>query len=134
MDLDYTVGSANICNNIICCRAEDGILLDEASPFAAGPYGSLGQCDIPPVVLYKMADKINELAPDALFWTGDITPHDMYNVSEEHVREYSDFLTDFMTENLNSWSTYVQDGNHDFGVLINSQDFRDGHRDPIIDH
>ena len=67
-----------------------------------------------------MTDKINELAPDALFWTGDITPHDMYNQSHEHVVTYSDYLTNFMKEKLGNWQTYVQDGNHDFGVLINS--------------
>ena len=81
-----------------------------------------------------MADKINELQPDALFWTGDITPHDMWNQSVEHVIRYSDYLTDFMKSELNDWATYVIDGNHDFGELLNSMDFREGKRDPIIDH
>ena len=81
-----------------------------------------------------MGDKINELKPDALFWTGDITPHDMWNQSLEHAIRYSDYLTDYMKENLGDWSTYVIDGNHDYGVLLNSMDFREGRRDPIIDH
>lgn len=81
-----------------------------------------------------MGDKINELSPDALFWTGDITPHDMWNQSFDHVVRYSDFLTKFMKEQLGDWATYVIDGNHDFGELLNSMDFREGRRDSIIDH
>ena len=49
--------------------------------YAAGPYGSIGKCDIPVSVLDKMTDKVNELAPDALFWTGDATPHDLWSLS-----------------------------------------------------
>ena len=117
---------------MVCCRHEDGYPLDPDRQ--AGPYGSLSQCDIPPSVLFKMGDKINELAPDAIFWTGDITPHDMWNQSPEHAIRYSDYLTDFMNENLSEWSTVVIDGNHDYGDLINSMDFREGARDPILDH
>ena len=117
---------------MLCCRHEDGYPSDPSFP--AGLYGPLAQCEIPPSVLYKKADKINELAPDALFWTGDITPHDMWNQSLEHAIRYSDYLTNFMKENLNDWATYVIDGNHDYGVLLNSMDFREGQRDPIIDH
>lgn len=117
---------------MLCCRHVDGYPSDPW--LQAGPYGSLAQCDVPVSVLYKMGDKINELAPDAIFWTGDITPHDMWNQSADHVIRYSDFLTNYMKENLGDWATYVQDGNHDFGNLINSMDFREGQRDPIIDH
>ena len=35
-----------------------------------------------------------------------------------------------MQENLNKWSTYPVEGNHDFGLVINSQDFEN--QDPII--
>ena len=52
----------------------------------------------------------------------------------EHVTRYSDYLSDFMKSELPNWATYMIDGNHDYGELINSMDFRDGKRDPIIDH
>lgn len=132
LDLDYKVGSRTECNNMLCCRHSDGYSKDPK--LQAGPYGSLAKCDIPPSVLFKMGDKINELAPDALFWTGDITPHDMWNQSVDHVIRYSDYLTNFLLSELPDWATYMIDGNHDFGELINSMDFRDGNRDPIIDH
>jgi len=28
-----------------------------------------------------------------------------------------------MQENLNEWTTFPLEGNHDFGLVINSQDF-----------
>lgn len=78
-----------------------------------------------------MAEKINELAPDVLFWTGDVPPHDQWNYSQTYEERYQAWLFTFMQENLNSWSTYPLEGNHDFGVVINSQDFL-GPTDPII--
>jgi len=35
-----------------------------------------------------------------------------------------------MTENLSNWRTYPLEGNHDFGKVINSQDFDE--TDPIL--
>ena len=43
---------------------------------AAGVYGSIAYCDVPVSVFDKMTEKVNELAPDTLFWTGDVVPHD----------------------------------------------------------
>jgi sphingomyelin phosphodiesterase len=74
IDLDYVVGSNMKCNNVLCCRIENGMATDPA--LAAGPYGSIAFCDVPVSVLEKMSDKVNELAPDTLFWTGDAVPHD----------------------------------------------------------
>jgi len=79
LDLEYAVGSNTKCNKPMCCRADDGYPTDPADQ--AGPYGTLGYCDVPTVVLDKMGDKVNELAPDALFWTGDAVPHDQWNYS-----------------------------------------------------
>lgn len=74
LDLDYAVGSATVCHNVMCCRADDGFPTDPAHQ--AGPYGSLSYCDVPVSVLDKMTEKVNALAPDVLFWTGDVVPHD----------------------------------------------------------
>ena len=43
---------------------------------AAGLYGSVAFCDVPITVLDKTTEKVNELAPNTLFWTGDFPPHD----------------------------------------------------------
>lgn len=77
IDLDYAVGYSVDCGDILCCRVESG--LPANSTDSSGPYGSMGWCDVPPSVLYKMGEKINELAPEVLFWTGDVPPHDQWN-------------------------------------------------------
>ena len=74
LDLEYTVGASKTCNNVLCCRKDDGFPDDPKD--GAGPFGSLALCDTPEAVLFRMADKINDLAPDVLFWTGDVVPHD----------------------------------------------------------
>jgi hypothetical protein len=51
-------------------------------------YGTVSNCDAPVALLDKMTEKINELAPDTLFWTGDVVPHDVWNYSQEHVEMY----------------------------------------------
>jgi len=121
VDLEYLVGSNNECDNVLCCRLEDGMATDPAK--AAGPYGFPGVCDVPVSVLDKMTVKVNELAPDTLFWTGDVAPHDQWNYSQEYVENYQSFLFNYMQENLNEWTTFPLEGNHDFGLVINSQDF-----------
>lgn len=121
MDLDYVVGSNKFCNNVLCCRAENGT--PENSADGAGVYGSVAYCDSPVSMLDKMTEKINELAPDVLFWTGDVVPHDSWNYSQEYVEKYQVFLFDYMSENLGDWRTYPLEGNHDFGDVINSQNF-----------
>ena len=64
------------CNNIICCRKEDGF--PDYPELKAGKYGSLARCDMPVAGMLKMAEKVRELNPDAIFWTGDIVPHDLW--------------------------------------------------------
>lgn len=97
---------------------------------AAGEYGAIGYCDVPVSVLDKMTEKVNELAPDTLFWTGDVVPHDQWNYSQEYVERYQTFLFEYMKSNLNSWATFPLEGNHDFGEVINSQNF--DVTDPIL--
>lgn len=128
LDLEYTVGSNKTCNNVLCCRADDGFPEDPSQ--GAGEFGSIAWCDIPPSVVFKMGDKINELAPDLLFWTGDAVPHDQWEYSLEHVQKYQDWLVDFIKTHLSQWSIVPLEGNHDFGEVINSQDFTQ--TDPMI--
>ena len=98
----------------------------------AGEYGSLGKCDLPVAALDRMAEAINKLAPDALMWTGDVVPHDVWNVTLDYSIKYSDFLTDYMNEHLSEWATYPIDGNHDFGEMLHSTDFT--RTDPNLAH
>ncbi len=81
MDLQYVAGASNKCDNIICCRADDGFPTDES--LQAGSLGDFG-CDVPVDVITTMGEYINaNLKPDVIFWTGDVAPHDQwaYNLS-----------------------------------------------------
>ena len=112
------VGANKVCNDALCCRIENGMATDPSQ--AAGPYGSIAVCDSPLSVLDKMTEKINQLRPDTLFWTGDVAPHDQWNYSQQYVEDYQTFLFDYMQQNLSEWVTFPLEGNHDFGSVINS--------------
>lgn len=94
VDLDYAVGSNKNCNDVLCCRKENGFPTDVKDQ--AGLYGSVSFCDTPEITVKLMADKINELAPDAVFWTGDVPPHDQWNYSQPYEERYQTWLFDFM--------------------------------------
>lgn len=128
IDLDYVAGTPATCNDILCCRADSVGSMDPSN--LAGPYGALAYCDVPETTVQLMADKIVELAPDALFWTGDVPPHDQWNYSQEYEVRYQNWLADFMKKNFSGLATFPLEGNHDFGAIINSQDFTT--QDPII--
>jgi len=70
----------------LCCREENGIPENPAD--AAGEWGSY-LCDPPRNVVSKMFEFIrDEIKPDVLFWTGDMTPHNVWSNSEEEVTMY----------------------------------------------
>ena len=74
VDLMYAEGSAINCDNIICCRAEEGFHVDPKNQASA--YGNYW-CDIPPKLFYLLGDYIKtQIKPDVILWTGDIPPHD----------------------------------------------------------
>lgn len=74
LDLNYVEGASTECDWALCCRRRNGFPSDVTKQ--AGKYGSIAKCDVPPAMLYKLGDKINDLKPDVLFWTGDVPPHD----------------------------------------------------------
>ena len=84
----------------MCCRKEYGF--PEIPEYQAGEYGSLAKCCTPVSVLKKMGEKINELSPDALFWTGDTVPYDLQDYSLEHTKRYIDYLYNYLKENVSN--------------------------------
>lgn len=130
VDLDYAVGAAIDCGDILCCRAEFGFPTDPSN--AAGEFGELVWCDIPKSVIGKMTEKVNELAPDAYMWTGDGPPHDQWAYSLQSEKRYQDYLFEVMSEDLGSLNAYPSLGNHDFGLVMNSENFNSGVPDPDV--
>ncbi|CDW80649.1 saposin b domain-containing protein [Stylonychia lemnae] len=127
-DFYYVSGASTQCDNIICCRKENGFPTNKS--IQAGPLGAYG-CDIPIDVLTTMGDYINaEINPDVIFWTGDITPHDQWHYTVDYVTEYQTWLANFMKANFSDYVIYPLEGNHDFGEA-NSQSFIQP--DPMLD-
>lgn len=91
MDFDYTVGAANTCDSYICCRPEFGF--PTAKEYQAGPFGSY-LCDIPEWTLQTMFDHIRDVTkPDALFWTGDNSAHNVWSNTDIEVTNYTLHIT-----------------------------------------
>ena len=107
LDFDYKVGSNANCVEVLCCRANTGQSsmpenrkvsyrndrygIDDHQNFGnvssiAGKYGAFGGCDLPKITMLKALEVIrDEVKPDAVLWTGDIAPHDIWNQSFDHV-------------------------------------------------
>lgn len=104
-DLDYAENSNVECGMILCCRKEHGFnKTDELSSFrSAHKLGALDSksCDIPEVGVSKMFETIrDQIKPDAVFWTGDVVPHDIWNQNLNHTIRYLDSLTNRFNEDL----------------------------------
>ena len=85
MDLYYKEGTNANCNMPLCCREENGYPEDPKD--AAGPWGEY-QCDTTPAVVKSMFEFMrDELKPDVLFWTGDMSAHSVWENSNQEVAE-----------------------------------------------
>lgn len=64
-----------------------------------------------------------------IIWTGDITPHDLYEYDIEEIEQYTEHFSNWMKEAFPGKALYPVQGNHDFEVA-NSQSFHP--KDPMI--
>ena len=79
----YAPGSDAFCNDYLCCRAKEGFPTEPERQ--AGVWGSY-QCDLPPATLVLMFKYIaEEVKPDVLIWTGDNSPHVIWENDHEEV-------------------------------------------------
>lgn len=83
VDFEYTPGTNANCNMPLCCRKENGYPEDPKD--AAREWGEY-QCDTTPGVLTKLFEFVrDDIKPDVIFWTGDMTPHNVWENSEQEV-------------------------------------------------
>ena len=100
---------------MLCCYAEWGF--PNSIEDAAGIYGDYN-CDTPVDLLFSMGEYIKkEVKPDAIFWTGDVSPHDQWKYTPDSVMSYEKFLSDYMKANFTNYSVHVLEGNHDFPTI-----------------
>ena len=90
VDLQYKPGTNAKCNMPLCCREENGIPANAAD--AAGIWGDYN-CDTSPAALTKMFEFVrDEIKPDVLFWTGDMSAHSVWENSNEEVAEVNNII------------------------------------------
>ena len=97
IDLNYKVGSKAICDKPMCCRDPP----KEGDTELAGKFGYEGECDINKDLFQSFIDYAYELKPDFIIWTGDNSPHDTWEGSQEKVIEATKVLRDMINEKFN---------------------------------
>lgn len=102
-----------MCNMPLCCRAENGFPSD---PKRQAEYWGSYLCDIPPQVMDSMLQFVkNEIKPDMLLWTGDNSPHDVWENGNDDVLQSTLNIT-YMIQNAfanTNISVFSVEGNHD---------------------
>ena len=115
LDFEYFEGTNAECGKPVCCRVEDG--LPSKPEHAAGKYGHKN-CDAPSIVAESAFEFLTTLSddekPDLILWTGDNTPHDVWEQSVEQNAFYTVKVTEFLEKHLPNIPVISALGNHEF--------------------
>ncbi len=132
IDIKYEPGSIANCKEIMCCRA-DSIPRDSNKNIAAGFWGSSNKCDVPIWLVENMFQNIadNEEVRisfinnhfsfltfsiskfDIIFWTGDISAHNIWNNTKEDAIYEINTLSRLFKKYFPDKIVYSTLGNHD---------------------
>jgi sphingomyelin phosphodiesterase len=121
VDLQYTPGTNQHCTTPLCCRPENGFT--DNPDDQAGYWGSYN-CDTAPPTIRLMFETIrDEIKPDVVFWSGDMSAHSVWENDNEEVIEVNKYVADLVEEILGDTVTvYPIMGNHDVWP-VNVQSF-----------
>jgi sphingomyelin phosphodiesterase len=122
IDYQYRVGSDTQCTGYLCCRDENGYPTEREKQ--AGEWGAY-MCDLPPKTLKSMFEYIKDtIKPDALLWTGDNSPHSIWDNTPEEVIDSTGNITTMMADVFRGTpiTVFPLQGNHDVWPS-NNQDF-----------
>ena len=110
LDTKYIENGAVYCDEPVCCRTP-------ASQYArikSGKFGYLARCDCSLDLLDSFMEKAYELQPDFIIWTGDNSPHNSKNSSQEDNYEATIIIKNKLDEKFNfSIPIYPALGNHE---------------------
>ena len=110
LDTKYVENGTVYCDEPVCCR-------EPASTYSrkkSGKYGFLGRCDASVELLESFMDKAYELKPDFIIWTGDNSPHNSKNASQNDNYEASIIVKNMLDEKFkNEIPIYPALGNHE---------------------
>lgn len=115
IDFMYSPGSKAKCGTFLCCREQWGAAGPDEP--AAGEWGSNeGVCDIPQKTFENLMEfVVKEIAPDAIFWTGDNSSHNIWSNTTEEVTSYTETVTNVIKDAIKDSDITVLPihGNHD---------------------
>lgn len=122
LDVNYTEGTIKNCNLPVCCNVNNGYTSDPA--LSAGPFGEY-QCDLPTKTFNSMLEHLrDEVKPEAIFWPGDNSVHEVWKNKEDSIIKYTDIITEMINEHFpkKSIGVFPTLGNHDTWP-VNVEDF-----------
>lgn len=115
LDFEYVVGTNANCGKPVCCREEDG---PPAKPEDAAPVFGHPNCDAPDITAesaFKFLSTFSkEEIPELLLWTGDNTPHDVWEQSVQENAIYTIKITEYLERHLPDLPVMAALGNHEF--------------------
>ena len=79
LDTQYIENGTVYCDEPLCCRTPASTYSRKKS----GKFGFLGHCDASLALLDSFMDKAYELKPDLIIWTGDNSPHNSKNSTQQ---------------------------------------------------
>lgn len=115
IDPYYEAGSLSDCKEPLCCRASSGMVQPGDKRRQAGRWGDYGNCDLPVRTLENALNRIRSQHPNAEYWlwTGDISPHDIWNISKSEAASHVRLVTKMIREYSNGLPVFPVIGNHE---------------------
>jgi hypothetical protein len=115
IDPYYEAGSLNECNEPLCCRATSGPVAAQDKRRQAGRWGDYGNCDVPIRTLRNALNRIREQHSNAEYWlwTGDISPHDIWNITKAEAANHVRLVTKLVRTYSNGLPVFPVIGNHE---------------------
>lgn len=115
IDPYYEPGSLNDCQEPLCCRATSGPVAVNDKRRQAGRWGDYGNCDTPVRTLRSALNRIRQEHSDAEYWlwTGDISPHDIWNITKEEALSHVRLVTKMIRDYSNGLPVFPVIGNHE---------------------
>ena len=131
LDFEYVEGANAECSRPVCCREGDGW---PTRPQAMAPKFGHPNCDAPKIVFESAVEYISSWAaedkPDVIFWTGDNTPHDVWEQSIDDNVIYTKEITQFLETHMPDVPVMAALGNHEF-YPVNVMSFEE--QDPVLE-
>lgn len=119
-DLFYTPGTAVECTEPVCCRPN--VTAKGNSTKKAGYWGSIGTCDLPLQAFELFLKDLEIIRPDAIIWTGDNTPHDIWQQTQSYNVNFTNMLAQKIRQHTNAIVMAAM-GNHE-SWPVNVYDYR----------